>query len=268
MPAAVAPDHSPFDRHLRDDSDARLGAAMLLPAFDAEWFGQGGTVRPIVMLIGLAALAILALLIASAAHRRGQHDRARGSNDDQLFTAMPLPLPNDEVARLRRQPSPQQAFSGLRLPRWLQIGSLAIALGMTWMVSQRIGPDGQRRNNVDDSVRVGGVRLGGADRARSDGPDSPEDADLSPDSAPAFSFRAQDWIVRDGGCAGRLEVTKGEASSWNLTARVHDDQGQLLDSARTRVAALRKGDVVEFRFERAACDRIGAWDVRGDRRSP
>ena len=67
---------------------------------------------------------------------------------------------------------------------------------------------------------------------------------------------------------GRLEVTKGESSSWSLTARVHDDHGQLLDSARTRVSTLRKGDVVEFRFARAACDRIGAWDVRGDRRTP
>src|SRR5688572_23666446 len=148
---------------------------MLLPAFDPEWFGQGGTVRPIVLLIGFAALAILALLIASAAHRRGQHHRTRGSNDDQLFTATPLPLSNAEIARLRRQPSPQQAFSGLRLPRWLQVGSLAVALGMTWMVSQRIGPDGQRRNNVDNSVRVGGVRLGGADRARADDAESPDD---------------------------------------------------------------------------------------------
>ena len=138
----------------------------MLPAFDPEWFGQGGTVRPIVMLIGLAALAILALLIASAAHRRGQQHRARGSNNDQLFTATPLPLPHEEIARLRRQPSPQQAFSGLRLPRWLQVGSLAVALAMTWMVSQRILPAGQRRNNVDESVRVGGVRLGGADRER------------------------------------------------------------------------------------------------------
>ena len=241
---------------------------MLLPTFDAQWFGQGGTLRPIVMLIGLAALAILALLIASAAHRRGQHEGARRSGDEQLFTTTPLPLAKEELARLRRQPSPQQAFSGLRLPRWLQVGSLAIALGITWVVSQRIGPNGERRSSVDDSVRVRGVRVGAADRARGDATDSPEDLDLSPDSAPAFSFRAQDWVARDGGCAGMLEVTKGESNSWSLTARVHDDQGQLLDSARTRVAELRKGDVVEFRFARAACDRIGAWDVRGDRRSP
>jgi hypothetical protein len=60
-------------------------------------------------------------------------------------------------------------------------------------------------------------------------------------------------------------VTKGEANAWNLTARVHDSQGQMIDSARTRVASLRQGDVVEFRFARATCDRIGAWDVRGDR---
>jgi hypothetical protein len=46
---------------------------------------------------------------------------------------------------------------------------------------------------------------------------------------------------------------------------VHDDQGQLIDSARTRVATLRAGDVVEFNFPHADCDRIGAWDVHGAR---
>ena len=61
-------------------------------------------------------------------------------------------------------------------------------------------------------------------------------------------------------------MIEGESSAWNLTARVHDGRGQVLDSARTRVGTLRQGDVVEFNFARADCDRIGAWDVRGDRR--
>jgi hypothetical protein len=98
--------------------------------------------------------------------------------------------------------------------------------------------------------------------------DSPEDLDLSPDSSPAFAFQARDWVDRPGGgCAGRLEVTKGEPNAWSLTARVHDGRGQLIDTARARVASLRAGEVVEFSFPRADCDRIGAWDVRGARRS-
>jgi len=220
------------------------------------------------MLIGLAALAILALLIAAAAHRRGQRTRTRRANDDNLFTSTSLPLGSEDQPRGRRAASPQQAFSGLKLPRWLQIGSLAVALGMTWVVSEQIRPDRNAVGNSRGGIRIGGVRIGGADRAKEDIPGSPEDLGLSPDSAPPFAFRAQDWIARDGGCAGMLEVTKGEPSPWSLTARVHDDQGRLLDTARARVSALRTGEVVEFRFARAACDRIGAWDVRGDRRAP
>jgi len=220
------------------------------------------------LLIGLAALAILALLIAAAAHRRGQRPRTARANHDGVFTSTPLPLGSEDQPKGRRAASPQQAFSGLRLPRWLQIGSLAVALGMTWVVSEQIRPDRNAVRSRDGGIRIGGVRIGGKDSATEESPDAPEDLDLSPDSARPFAFRAQDWIARDGGCAGMLEVTKGEPSPWNLTARVHDDQGRLLDSARTRVAMLRPGEVVEFRFARAACDRIGAWDVRGDRRAP
>jgi hypothetical protein len=243
-------------------SGAPFSVAVLIPGFDSEWLVQSGSVRPIVMLIGLAALAIIALLVASAAHKRNQGHGAR-AKDDQLFTSMPLSVSRDD-SRHAYEPA-HNAFSGLKLPRWLQVGSLVVALGITWFVSQRIGPEGARIAN-DDSVRVGGVRVGGGDGAREEIADSPEDLDLSPDSSPPFSFRARDWVAAAGGCAGRLEVTKGEPRGWNLTARVHDDQGQLLDSARTRVASLRRGDVVEFRFTRAACERIGAWDVRGARR--
>ena len=216
------------------------------------------------MLIGLAAVAILALLVASAAHRRNQRPRSRGAQD-QLFTTTPLPLPKEELARMARSEPDHNAFSGLKLPRWVQAGSLVVALALTWVVADRIRPGGPTIT-TRDSLTIGGIRVGGGSGALDTVTDSPEDLDLSPDSAPAFSFRARDWVASDGGCAGRLEVTKGEPRGWNLTARVHDDQGQLLDSARTRVASLRQGDVVEFRFARAACERIGAWDVRGARR--
>jgi len=113
-----------------------------------------------------------------------------------------------------------------------------------------------------------GVTDAAADRTPDDTNDSPEDLDLRPDSAPAFAFRVRDWVASNGGCAGLLEVTKGEPRSWNLTARVHDGQGQLMDTARTRVSSLNEGDVVEFKFPRVECDRIGAWEVRGTRRTP
>jgi hypothetical protein len=96
---------------------------------------------------------------------------------------------------------------------------------------------------------------------------SPEDLNNPAGGAgPTFAFRARDWVTRrGGGCEGQLVVTRGEPSAWALTARVHDDEGQLIDTAHARVTTLRVGDVVEFNFPRADCDRIGAWDVRGDR---
>ena len=259
---AVVPDHSLFDR-LVHHSDAGLGATVLLP-FDSEWLVQSGSLRPIALLVGLAALAILALLIASTARQIGQRQRARHDGDDELFTAPPLPMPSEHLARLKRESTPPYAFSTLKLPRWLQVGSLVVALGMTWMVYERIRPGNGQAASA--TAQGSDFSAGAADRARDDMADSPEDLNPSPDSAPRFSFRAQDWVALKGGCAGRLEVTRGEPNSWSLTARVHDDQGQLIDSARKRVASLRKGDVVEFRFARATCERIGAWDVRGARR--
>lgn len=260
--SSVEADQPPRPPIVPNRSGAAYRVAALLPAFDTEWLNQSGSVRPIALLLGLAALAIIALLIASAAHRRDQHARSREA-DDQLYTATPLPMPKEQLAQLRRESTDAQAaYSGVRLPRWLQIGSLAIALGFTWLVAQRIRPENEAARQ--DGVRIGGIKIGGSHRAQEN--DSPEDLDLSPDSAPVFAFRARDWVASDGGCAGRLEVTKGAAQPFSLTARVHDDQGQLLDSARTRVTALREGDVVEFKFARAACDRIGAWDVRGAHR--
>ena len=242
-------------------SDARSrGAAVLLPLFDSGLFEQGGSLRSIALLVGLGGVAIVALLVAAAAHRSSQSGRSRNAiNDEELVTTTPLPVPKEELARMKKNP-PHQAYSALKLPRWVQVGSLFIALGFTWYVAQRMRPNG------GPTIALNSGRAAAGDRARDDATDSPEDLDLSPDSAPPFSFQAQDWVASGTGCEGRLQVTKGASNAWNLTARVHDAQGQFLDSARTRVASLRQGEVVQFKFTRADCERIGAWDVRGDRR--
>jgi hypothetical protein len=234
----------------------------LLPALDSGLFDWGSSARSIALLVGLAGIAIIALLVAAAAHRHSQSSRSRNRIDDEeLFTTTPLPMPKEELARLAKNP-PHQAYASLKLPRWVQLGSLVVALGFTWMVAERMRPNGASSTGFDSGLAIAGA----GDRARDDVNDSPEDLDLSPDSAPPFSFRARDWVASGAGCEGQLEVTRGESNAWNLTARVHDAQGQFLDSARTRVASLRQGDVVEFTFARATCERIGAWDVRGDRR--
>ena len=249
--------------HSRSDAFAR-GAVVLLPALDSRWFEGRG--RPIMLLVAFAVVAIIALLVASAAHFHGQRPRSRKAIDDEeLFTAAPLPIPKEEMARLARQ-SPHYAFTGLKLPRWVQAGSLLAALAITWMVAQRIQPgDGSGNTDTGRSPAMTG---GAACRTPNEVSDSPEDLDLAPDSSPAFAFRVRNWVARGAGCAGLLEVTKGEPRAWNLTARVHDGRGQLMGTARARVAALREGDVVEFTFLRTDCDRIGAWEVRGTPRDP
>ena len=164
-----------------------------------------------------------------------------------------------QEARHRRQ-----AFAPRRLPPWVQLGSVVAALGITFIAAQRLRTDeAAKRDN--DSAAVG-VRntVDGTDPE--DG--SPESLDLSPTSGPPFVFRHRAWVAADGGCAGRLEVAKGAAAAWTLTARVHDDRGQLIDTAVARVGELREGEIVEFRFRRASCDAIGAWEVSGARRTP
>ena len=260
---AVATHSSSRTLHSRSDAFAR-GAVVLLPALDSRWFEGRG--RPIVLLVAFAVVAIIALLVASAAHLHGQRPRSRKAIDDEeLFITTPLPMPNEEMARLARQ-SPHYAFTGLKLPRWVQAGSLLAALAITWMVAQRIQP-GDGSGNTDTG-RPPATAGSAASRTPNDVSDSPEDLDLAPDSSPAFAFRVRDWVARGAGCAGLLEVTKGEPRAWNLTARVHDGRGQLMGTARARVAALREGDVVEFTFPKANCDRIGAWEVRGTPRDP
>ena len=262
-PDAFPPDHPSTTDLVHHRSAAHVGATILLPAFDSAWLSQSASLRPIAMLVGLAAVAILALLTASAAHRHGQRQRSR-RNDEELFTTTPLPVSGE--ARLRRESPPHHAFGPLKLPRWLQVGSLVVAVGMTWMVSERLRPANERSNGGNGTARQSDVGAAGANHEPGDGQRSPQDSELPPEPASPFSFRVQDWVPRGSGCAGRLEVTKGAPSSWSLTARVHDDQGRLLDSARTRVASLQPRDVVEFRFTRTACERIGAWDVRGTQR--
>jgi len=242
----------------RSKASAR-GAIVALPSFDAAWFGQSGPDRQVVIVIVLAVIAIAALLVAGSAFLRDQRQRARFSSDENLFTSTPLPMARDELARLARDSRSHHAFTGLRIPRWVQAGSLLVALVITWSVAQRVG--------AAPGMPLAAKRGTPAAAGTSDPSEaSPENLDLTPDSAPTFAFQARDWVARPGGgCKGQLVVTRGEPNAWTLTARVHDDEGQLIDTAHARVAALRVGDVVEFNFPSADCDRIGAWDVRGDR---
>jgi hypothetical protein len=248
---------------LRNRSDAiARGVIVVLPAFDSGWFGPNGPGRQVVILIVLAAIAITALLVAGAAYVRDQRNRGRRAEEEELFTTTPLPMPKEELARLAKESTPQYAFNGLKIPRWVQAGSLLVALVITYGVAQRVAP-----KDTQGNPRGGAQRDRAAGGARDLADDSPEDLDLAPDSTPPLSFRARDWVARDGGgCSGQLVVTRGEATAWSLTARVHDGQGQLIDTARARVTTLRMGDVVEFTFPRADCDRIGAWEVHGTRR--
>jgi len=244
----------------RSDAIAR-GALVVLPSLDSGWFGPSGPGRQVVIVIVLAAIAIMALLVAGSAFLRNQRHRGRRSDDEELFTTTPLPIPQEELGRFSRDVPPHYAFSGLRIPRWVQAGSLLAALLITWGVAQRVGPNAVGAGGRNEDQRTPAVAA-----ARDVADASPEDLRLSPDSNPPFAFRPRDWVTRiGGGCSGRLEVTKGEPSAWSLTARVHDGQGRLIDTAHARVTTLRTGDVVEFNFRRADCDSIGAWDVHGAR---
>jgi len=246
--------------HKRSEAIAR-GAIVALPSFDSAWFGGSGPDRLVVIVIVLAVIAVTALLIAGAAFLRDQHQRARLAGEEPVFTTTPLALSRDERSRFARDSSPHDAFKPLRIPRWVQVGSLLVALVVTWGVAERVSPS----SGTPASAQNGTTATASASDLREA---SPENLDLAPDSAPRFALQARDWVSRKGGgCEGQLVVTKGEASAWTLTARVHDDEGQLIDTAHTRVSTLRVGDVVEFNFPRADCDRIGAWDVRGDRQT-
>ncbi len=253
LPALLSPLHYRSERFAR-------GAIVVLPSFDLGWFGPSGPGRQVMIVIALGVIAITALLVAGAAFLRDQRHRGRRFDDEQLFTTTPIPLSRDEHARYGHE-SAHHAFSTLRIPRWVQAGSLLAALLITWGVAQRVRPN----NGASAAAEEPQPRASA--KAAEVGDGSAEDLGLMPDSAAVFAFQARDWVARSGGgCEGQLVVTKGEPSAWSLTARVHDEQGQLIDTARARVSALRVGDVVEFSFPRADCDRIGAWDVRGARR--
>ena len=236
----------------------------MLPSFDSAWLAQSGVGRQVVIVAVLAAVAVVALLVAGVAYLNDHRRHARrGIDDEELVTSTPLPVTKEEMARMARE-SAHQAFRSVGIPRWVQIGSLVVALAITWAVAQRVrGTNGVSRAEAESTEANPVVRTNDVVE------DSPEELDLVPDSNPPFAFRQRDWVARaGGGCSGRLEVTRGDPSAWSLTARVHDGQGQLIDTARARVPSLREGDVVEFSFARAECDRIDAWDVRGTRRLP
>lgn len=221
----------------------------MLPSFDLGWFGPSGPGRQVLIVVVLAVIAITALMVAGAAYLRDQRHRGRRFDDDQAFSSMPL-----------GHEAHHHAFTVLRIPRWVQAGSLLIAFAITWGVAQRFQPNGRASAAAQERQ----ARASASSVEVGDG--LPEDLSLAPDSDASFAFQARDWVTgKGGGCEGRLMVTKGEPSAWSLTARVHDEEGQLIDTARAHVRALRVGDVVEFNFPRADCDRIGAWDVRGAR---
>ena len=230
-----------------------------MPSLDSAWLGGSTPDRQVVIVIVLAVIAVTALLVAGSAYLRDQRERARFSGEERLFTTTPIPMARDEQARFARESLPHDAFRSLRIPRWVQVGSLLVALVITWSVAQRVSPT----SGLSVAAKKGSSAASSSDLTEA----SPEDLNNpAADEGPTFAFRARDWVTRrGGGCEGQLVVTRGEPSAWALTARVHDDEGQLIDTAHARVTTLRVGDVVEFNFPRADCDRIGAWDVRGDR---
>ena len=133
-PPAVAVAHHPLGIPLRNRPDARTrGAVVVLPLVDSGLLGQSGTTA-ILLLVGLAAIAILALLVASAAHRIKHSQRPDSVDDEELFTTTPLPVPKEEMARMRAR-QPHGAYRQPTLPRWVQVGSIIVALGMTWYVA-------------------------------------------------------------------------------------------------------------------------------------
>ena len=235
------------------------GVVVALPALDTSWLNLGDS--PVVLIVGLAIVVVIALMVAAAAYSSDPRHKTRSSveDDSELFTTTPLPMPKEELARMGSE-SPHHAFAPLRLPRWVQLGSVMVALGITYVAAERLRSDNGAKNTPPrDSPVQTRVTPEPED-------DSPESLDLEPPSAGEFAFRVKEFVATDGGCAGHLEVTKGADTALNLTARVHDDRGHLIDSARMRVQSLREGQVVEFHFPRASCERIGAWDVSGRER--
>ena len=249
---------------MRTRSDVvSVGAVVTLPAVDT-WFDPANS--PIVLIVALGIIAVVALMVAAAAYSGDARRRSRqGDEDDsEIFTTTPLPMPTEELARMRQEARQRRhALAPRRLPPWVQLGSVAVALGITIIAAQRLRTDEPAK---DDQPVVGDAPRS-VDRADADD-GSPASLDLAPTSGAPFQFRSRDFIAAATGCTGRLEASNGAPGAWNLTARAHDERGQLIDSAFARVGNLREGDVVEFRFPRASCERIGAWDVSGSRRDP
>jgi hypothetical protein len=264
--ACVPPDQPAIPHPLITRPDVVFpGAVAALAALDANWLDAGDS--PTVLIVALAVIALVALMVAAAAYSSDPRRRPRQSaeDDSEIFTTTPLPMPKEELARMRQDARHRRMeFAPRRLPPWLQLGSVVVAIGITFIVAQRLRTDEAARAESDSAAAD---TRNASDRTDPDD-ESPESLDFSPASGPPFLFRHREWIAANSGCTGRLEVAKGAPAAWNLTARVHDNRGQLLDTAVARVGELREGEIVEFRFRRASCDDIGAWDVSGARRTP
>lgn len=237
------------------------GAVAVLAAFDPGSLIPTGRAGLIAAVVILAGIALLALLVAAAAHANDPKRRRRGRADDpELFTTTPLPLPKEEMERMAKEPPPHFAFRSHGLPRWVQIGSVVGALAITLVVADRLRDRAEASRHTSDATGDEATRDSsiGASVAAPRG-------DASSDGSRPFALSARDWVALRGGvgCAGSFEVTKGTAGAWTLTLSVDDGRGREIDSSHTRVPSLVEGTVVEFTFPRTPCSRIGGWRVSG-----
>jgi hypothetical protein len=231
----------------------RRAAAARLSGFEMPWQDASDENRTLIALAGLVAIALLALLVAAAAHRSRRRPRRRGSARETTPLTYRDPL-SPEVPGTAREGeiAPELVYDTPRLPRWVQLGSIVVALGLTWTVAQRLRPASDR---ASDEPQRTTPSVASADSAR------PE---ASSSTGVPFAFRARAWTDEGAGCRSALEVTEGSSAPYELTLDVHDHGGRLLGRATARVAMLRPGETVEFRLRDVACDRIAAWEVRGE----
>lgn len=228
-----------------------LARPSLVP-FGLPSIGSVGTENQII--IGLAVVAVVAGVVAVAAYVRDPARRAsRRRVDLAEYAATALPDTSGTRSASDDVP-PHLAYATPGLPRWIQLASVAVAVAVTWFVAERILPSmaGSRDPTVATVIDDAEAPATG-------------DAALVADvRETTFAFRALEWVDTGEGCAGTMEATRPSASPRRLTMTVRDERGRILDTAHARVDSVRLGDIVEFEFARASCDRISAWEVRGE----